>query len=116
MFHFFEADRLQFGENGADKNLRFGSQEDAIGVVRHPDGSAPEFTVWFQFEILAESVELQIDFDCVVSAGTHRDFLVPDYGDGGKVSRSRGINDDPTDATIAERLTAQIKQSRVQIE
>ena len=116
MFHFFEVGRLQFGENCADKNLRFGSQKDAVGVVRHPDGSPPEFTVRLQFEIFAESVELQIDFDCVVSAGAHRDFLTTNYGDGGKISRSRRINDDPMDATIAERLTAQIKQSRVQIE
>ena len=116
MFHFFEADRLQFGENCADKNLRFNSQEDAIGVVRHPDGGTTEFTVRLQFEILAESVELQIDFDCVVSAGAHRDFLTTNYGDGGKISRSRGINDDPVDVAIAERLTAQIKQSRMQIE
>jgi hypothetical protein len=116
MIHFFKADRLQFGENCPDKNLRFDSQEDAIGVVRHPDGGAPEFPVRFQFEILAESVELQIDFDCVVSAGADRDFFMADYGDGGKISGSRGINDDPVCAAIAERLTAQIKQSRVQIE
>ena len=70
----------------------------------------------FQFEILTESVELQIDFDCVVNAGAHRDFFMTDHGDSGKISRSRGINDDPLDAAIGERLTAQIKQSRVQIE
>ena len=116
MFHFFEADRLQFGENCPDKNLRFGSQEEAIGVVRHPDGGAPEFPVRFQFEILAESVELQIDFDCVVSAGPDRDFFTTDHGNSGKISRGGGINDDPVDAAIAERLAAQIKQSRVQIE
>src|SRR5438270_13717018 len=116
MFHFFEADRLQFGENCPDKNLRFGSQEEAIGVVRHPDGGAPEFTVRFQFEILTESVELQIDFDCVVNAGAHRDFFMTDHGDSDKISRSRGINYDPVDAAVDERLTAQIKQTRVQIE
>src|ERR1043166_2440107 len=108
-------DRAQFGKDGADKDLRFGAEKDAIVVVGDPDAGAAEFFVWLKLEVLADPVEAQIAFDRVIAAGAHGNFLAADDRQSGEISRGRGINDDAINAVIAQRLAAQIKHRSVQI-
>src|SRR5439155_1610287 len=74
-----------------------------------------EFSVRLEFEVFANPIETQIAFDRVVAAGTHGNFLTADNRDGGEISRGRGVNHDPINAAIMQRLAAQIKHRGVQI-
>src|SRR5207237_10582722 len=65
-FILIETHRLQFGKHGADKNLRFDAKWNAISIVRNPDRRAPEVAMRFQFTVLSDTLELQIDLDRIV--------------------------------------------------
>src|SRR6476660_8324080 len=66
--------------------------------------------------MFVNALQLQIKFDRVVMAGAHGDFLPPDYCGGSKISIGRRVNHNAINTAISERLTAQIKRRRVEIE
>ena len=55
-----------------------------------------------------DPVNLKIELDRVVGPGGHRDPLAAEHRDSGEVRGGRGIDDDPLDASVLERLAAQI--------
>src|ERR1700749_3034647 len=69
-----------------------------------------------QFEMLSDSFELQIKFDRVVSAGVHGDFLASKHLDSDEISVCRRVNRQAINIPFFERLTAQVKRRRMQIE
>src|SRR5262245_45088973 len=70
----------------------------------------------FQFEVLADTFQLQIKLDRVVSAGAHGDVFPAGNRDGSEVSVCRWVNGKAINAALFERLTAQVKRRRVEIE
>jgi hypothetical protein len=58
---------------------------------------------------------LQIQFDCVVRAGTNRNLFAAGYSYGGKIGIRRRVNGQPINATLSERLSSQVKRRGVQI-
>src|SRR5438067_12398024 len=66
--------------------------------------------------MFADALQLQIKFDCVVSAGMHRDFFPSGNCDYGKIRIRCRIGRDAINTVLLERLTSQIQRSRVQIE
>src|SRR5262249_11855928 len=105
---------LEFGEDGADEDLTFDAEDDAVGVVRDPDGGAPEFFVRLELVILADLAQLQVELDRIVAAGTDGNFFAIENGDGGEIGVGGGVDDDLVAALVLERLAAQIKHGREQ--
>ena len=60
LFRIVEADRLQFGKDRADEDLRFNAKQQSLGIIRHPDRGATKFPVRLQLAMLANPLEPQI--------------------------------------------------------
>src|SRR4029077_15374980 len=65
--------------------------------------------------MLSDAFESQIKLDRVVSAGVHGAFFPPGYGHSGQVSVCCRVNRQAINASLLERLTAQVKRRGVQI-
>ncbi len=72
--------------------------------------------MWLQIKLFTNPVELQINFYRIVGASADRDFFPAQHGDGSKICRRGGINDDTVRAPIRQWLASKIKHRRMQIE
>src|SRR5205823_3503176 len=91
-------------------------KQKSLCIIRHPDARATKFLVRLQLEMLADAFQLQIKFNCAVSAGVQGDLFPADDGKGSKISIGGRVNYNAIDTAIFERLAAQIKRSCVEVE
>ena len=116
LFWIVEMHRLQFSKNGADVHLCLDAKYESFGIVGHPDCGATKLPVRFQFEILADAFQGEIELDRIVASCTRGDLFSPEYGDSGEVGICRRVNYQAINAPLFKRLTPQVKRRRVQIE
>src|SRR5437773_3658350 len=107
---------MSLGPNCADENLSFNAKQNPVGIVRDPDRGPTKFPVWFQFQVLPDPLQLQIDFDGLVGACLNGNSIPANYCSGSKIGVIGGINDKPVNISVFEWLTPQIKYRRMHIE
>lgn len=88
----FEMNGLQFGRNGADKNLTFDAKKESIVVVGKENGRALKFPVWLELVSFIHALQFEIELNCVVASGAHANVFPAGNSNGGDIGGIRGIN------------------------
>src|SRR5881392_231957 len=106
---------LQFGRDGADKNLTFDAKKESIVVVGKENGRALKFPVWLELVSFIHALQFEIELNCVVASCAHANVFPAGNSNGGDIGGIRWINCNAINSMVAQRLTTEVEKRGMKI-